>query len=1158
MEADRFRCYRWTLPLLAAILTVVLQACAMAEMLSCEVVAPVAESRFAEKAPPGWTMGPGWAFESQAAVAKEKTWARQEQPAPEACLIEMALNLPGAKAGATGPVSAELRVGAPEAEGDAAGTAICLVQYHEDGYRAYLTLGRQRIGPFAVQSASPPFVADPEAAAGNEKKTTDTPVLPAGGPVSVALGIGSGRLRLLVNGSETGALDAKGPAERFVTVTANNVAVRSVRMLPELPTRHVPVSGAGIGADNNCAVTWEASALEGVDLPKSVRLDIGNVSMLVLADARGIASLDVAKESGRPPRFGIDFDQSVSGRMGTGALIGSVPARPYSEAYVLFHVSGDDPAAIAAMGCGFRTDDCADVKNIYLEGRIRTNDEGVTVTPVPALGADWYLARLPLNPAAMHWKTHDQRPGSRIPFHVGRPFTMPMMFPKPQHAGKASALRVAAVTFVESGIDLRVEGNGLGHVYCEPAEPSLNAIVSNLASEPAEIAITAELIPYGREPIARKWSLTLPPNARRTVNALAAPVTGRGHYKVRLVADAGGLGRSEWRTNVALLAADTRKKENTPFGCWHYLSGDAATKKQRQYLFDKAGVGITWEKGSGAGGQIYTHRLGHRRHKIVTDDAVAEEIARNIDPGVRFVFFAWERRWTMEQTYGVPAVITTGRPEALSKEVNEKIDGVADELRRLAKALRRLRPDLKISVGNTGVNWVTPLLERGIKHGEHFDYFGTEEQLFLQPPERPCDAIGNINWWAKAICEHFGFYGVPLLHSESIYYPTGPAFSLNSERDQAGWYARSYLIGFAYDSVYAMSGAIVDSSGSYRYSFWGTAAYCNQAPECSPKLSYVAYATLTQLLDGASYDGKVDSGTASVYALRFKQPDGTPLCAVWNLRGQREAILELKGAGEPELLDALNRPVEAHKTDGGLSVMLTDLPLYVMGVEVAGVRPGAKVAETLPPQWRRIADLPDVADWTVDRQPDLEFGAVKSGTVLWRGVPRVLGRFTLKAAPQIVPPGTKTADAIKLIQGRHHASGLVPRYVQLRLPVDRAIPITPGTTRLGIWVYGNATWAEVKFRVRDASGDEQLLLQNDRKGTMADNFEGWRFLSTPYLATLAPKIADGGWTLAGVTVTMPEQQIYVDDLVSTPRLWVALAGLYASDEKGPPIDYLPW
>ena len=1130
MEAYGLRCNRWTLPLLAAML-IALQACAMAETLSCEVVTPIAESRFAEGAPPGWTMGPGWAFESQAAVAKEKTWARQAQPAPEACLIEMDLDLPGAKAGAAGPVSAELRVGAPEAQGDA-GTAICSVQYHEDGYRAYLTLGRQRIGPFTVHSAFPNSVAEREA----------TPPPPAGGPVSVALGIGNGRLRLLVNGSEAGALNAKGPAGRFVTITANTVAVRSVRMLPELPARHVPLSGAGIGADNDCAVTWEASALEGVDLRKSVRLDIGGVSMLVLADARGIASLDVAKEAWTGGKWS----------MGTGALIGSVPARPYSEAYVLFRVNRDDPAAIAALGCGFRTDDCADVKNIYLEGRTRTNDEGVTVTPVPALGADWHLARLPLNPAAMHWKTHDRRPGSRIPFHVGRPFRMPMMSSKPQHAGKASALRVGAVTFVESGIDLRVEGNGLGNVYCEPAEPSLDAVLSNLTSEPVEITITAELIPYGREPIARKWSLTLPADARHTVSALAAPVTGRGHYKVRLVADAGDLGRSEWRTNVALLATDTRKKENTPFGCWHKLSDDGAAKKQRQYLFDKAGVGITWDKGSG--GQIYTHRLGHRGHKVITDDAVAEEIAMNIGPGIRFVFFAWERRWTKEQTYGMPAVITAGRPEALPKEVNEKIDGVADELRRLAGALRRLRPDLKISVGNTGVNWVTPLLERGIKHGEHFDYFGTEEGLFMVPPERPTDATGNINWWARAICEYFGFYGVPLLHSESIYYPTGQAFSLNSERDQAGWYARSYLIGFAYDSVYAMSGAIVDSSGSYRYSGWGTAGYCNQAPECSPKLSYVAYATLTQLLDGASYGGKADSGATSLYALRFKQPDGTPLCAVWNLRGQREATLELKGAGEPELLDALNRPVEVHKTDGGISVMLTDLPLYVRGVEVTGVQPGTRAAETLPPQWRRIADLPGVADWTIDRQPDLGFGAAKS----WRGVPRVLGRFALKAAPQIAPPGTKTSDAIRLIQGRHHASGLVPRYVQLRLPADRAIPIAPGTTRLGIWTYGNATWAHVKFLLRDAAGDEQLLLQNDRKGIMADNFEGWRFLSTPYLATLAPKIADGGWTFTGVTVTMPEQQVYVDDLVSTPRPWVALAGLYSSDEKGPPINYLPW
>ena len=53
---------------------------------------------------------------------------------------------------------------------------------------------------------------------------------------------------------------------------------------------------------------------------------------------------------------------------------------------------------------------------------------------------------------------------------------------------------------------------------------------------------------------------------------------------------------------------------------------------------------------------------------------------------------------------------------------------------------------------------------------------------------------------------------------------------------------------------------MVDSSAAYMYTVWGMTGYCNQAPECSPKLSYVAYATLTQLLDGATYDGRWNRG----------------------------------------------------------------------------------------------------------------------------------------------------------------------------------------------------------------------------------------------------------------------------------------------------------
>jgi len=916
-------------------------------------------------------------------------------------------------------------------------------------------------------------------------------------------------------------------------------------------------TGQQLGEKNN-ALSWEPSSLGTAEEGETVLLEIDGVPMLVQIGAEGVAALDVSKEKWK--------HEHKAWGMGEGALQESVAGGPYSAAYLLLRVGDEDPAGVQAMGFGFRSNNLADVRNIYVGATARTSDEGVTVSPVADLGRQWYLARVPLNPSAM-------RHGS---FHMGRPFQNLLNLHTgtvPQHAGRPSALRVAAITFARAGIDLAVTGNGLGNVYCEPDQPALTATVTNLTDEPVQVVVSTELIPHGRQSTASQEIAELAPLEAREFSALAAPITERGHYRVRVVADAGRRGRSEWRTNVALLAPDTRKKENSPFGCWPGLSGDRATTEQRQYLFEKAGVGYIHGK------HTYTHRLfGTRGHPTVSDEAVAEGIARRLSPTVRTVMFGWEKSWSIEHNNSVPAVITAGWPEALTGEVNEKIDGVVEELRLLSAAIRRIRPDVKISLGNTGVNWVTPLLQRGIKPGEHFDYFGTEEHLFLESPERPCDAMGNIDWWAKAILEHFGYYDVPLFHSESMYYNTGPGFTRISERDQAGWYARAFLIGLAYGSVYGISGAMVDSSEVYIYALWGKAGYCNQAPECSPKLSYVTYATLTQLLDGASYDGKFDTGTTSVYALKFKQPDGAPIYVLWNLRGEREVRLVTTGGGRATVVDGLNRPVKPRTSGRGLVVTISDLPTYVRGVQVERVEPGRNVPQELPPQWKQIARLPEVSDWTIDRQPNADFGAPR----VWSGGPRVVGRFQVSAEPSMIVPGSRTRDAVKIAQGRHHVSGLVPRYATLRYAPEKAIPIPCGTTRLGVWVYGNSTWAEIKFCLQDESGAEHIVLSEDPSAVMCDNFDGWRFLASPYLAKpewsrwmvseekpeaffarldkgyFGGDIAEGNYKLTGFIVTMPEQQVYVDELVSTPEPWIALSGLYGSDEKDLPVNYLPW
>ena len=171
------------------------------------------------------------------------------------------------------------------------------------------------------------------------------------------------------------------------------------------------------------------------------------------------------------------------------------------------------------------------------------------------------------------------------------------------------------------------------------------------------------------------------------------------------------------------------------------------------------------------------HNFDCRMGTDVPSDAAAEAIVKKVPSEAQVFMLGWEHTWTEDQTFAFPQVITEGTPETLSEEIRAKVDKTAADWRRLAAAIRRLRPDLKISLGNSAVNFSVPLLQRGFKPGVEFDYLGTEEGLFDATPEQPADAIGNISWWAKAVCSHFGYQDVPLFHSESVYYPSGPAFS---------------------------------------------------------------------------------------------------------------------------------------------------------------------------------------------------------------------------------------------------------------------------------------------------------------------------------------------------------------------------------------------
>jgi hypothetical protein len=1112
----------------------------LASLLSAQVVTAVpAAQAGAEGAtgvmsftqqPQGWEMGKGWLVGPAGARADGDCRATWQGPVLESCWIEVALDLPPTDTLAKG-ATFSIAVGPAGSNADriAASGAFAKTQ---------CTFTLAGVGADA-KPLSASMARDVRPSVLSEWKEAEKHDGWAGRRVLLGLAIDAGRSRLLVNGCVMAELPAVLPPQRCLSLAAKGVTLRTARISECPPIRYAYLTGAGVAALSGGARTQPATGTPQVE-PSAARIDVLGIPMLVERAETGLACLDVGAE-----RWGhVDWSE------GKGFLRAPVPARPYWSAHILLHCRRE-PGKSAAMGFGLRPREmCAgDLRNIYLDARPEYRaDEGVTVQPVPALGEGWYLARVPLNPAATQWYTHtpdgNLRPlgsPSAIEAYFCRPWTNAQGLPRPE--GKPSSLSVAAVTLEEAGIDLTLTGNGLGNVHCEPEGPRLSATVRNMGDAPVTVQVSTELFPYGTPAARRAEKLELrQPGEAQTIDALARPIRDRGHYRVRVVADVGPARRIDYRTNVAVLAPDTRKKTDSPFGCWSVLWTDNATDAQRNYLKEKAGVAFLMGK----------HHFDHRMGSAVPDDAAAEAIVKKIPPEVKIAMLGWEHTWTMDQTFAFPRVIAEGTPEMLPKELNDKVDRTAAEWRRVAAAVRRLRPGLKISLGNSAVNFSVPFLERGFKPGVEFDYFGTEEGLFDEAPEQPADAVGNISWWAKAVCEHFGHRNVPLFHSESVYYPIGPAFARMAEATQAANYVRTYLLGSPYRSIFGFSGAMIDSSNSYVYSQWGSSAYCNQAPECSPKLSYVTFATLTQVLDGNKYDGRLDTGTTSVYALRFRRQDNSPLYAIWNLRGCRQLTARFAAGGKPQAVDALNRPVSVSATGSDLPLIAGELPIYVSGVTIESLASGANVPGA-PPAGEQLATLDDPEAWTVDFEPDKAFEAPRE----WRGVPKVRGPFDITAPagdlPAGAPEGKRLTFSLKPLAGTH---GLIPRYIALTAKPGKEIPIPKGTIRLGVWVRGNSTWGQVKLGIRSDDGSKRLLLDDDLAARMTDNFDGWCFLDTGDAGDEA--LPSGSWKLDRLVVTMPERQVYVDELRKTEKPQLSLWGLHAIRGPLPIVNYLPW
>ena len=467
-------------PAAVGVMLVACMASATHEDVAAVSIAPLIDrSRFASTAPDGWAMGAGWEFSSTGAAAVSSAVATWDRALPANCVLEMVFDLPARR---------------PDEKVDdkdpkPLGIAAFSVSNATDGGDQISVTGRYLPQKYEATIAGP----------GADGKMTNVQISGdsrpsvllaweeakahpgwAGQTISLGVAFGGDTSRLLVNGSEVGRIATSSHSRRQVSVSAERITLREVRVLPGIEPRFTVLTGLGMAlgnggrSDHSLARkdTWYALIAGGLAPAGrgSALIHLGRVPMVVHGSGEGrLAAIDVSAERHR----------SAAWSEGKGVL--TTPVAPsdaarYGFANLLLFQPAGRSGKTPALGFGLRVPEWAsgELKNVYVgQTPVRYADEGVTVRPVRELGDGWFHARVPLNPAAQ------QRAGKHV--YLARPWVIEGGIPVP--GGRPSALHVAAVTLERAAIDLAITGNGLGNVYCEPDEPRLTATVRNLTDE---------------------------------------------------------------------------------------------------------------------------------------------------------------------------------------------------------------------------------------------------------------------------------------------------------------------------------------------------------------------------------------------------------------------------------------------------------------------------------------------------------------------------------------------------------------------------------------------------------------------------------------------------------------------------------------------------
>ena len=705
--------------------------------------------------------------------------------------------------------------------------------------------------------------------------------------------------------------------------------------------------------------------------------------------------------------------------------------------------------------------------------------------------------------------------------------------------GLPSGVHLFGMTFVVSPVQMRVGSVEPGGVFVYPQRPSFDVSV--------DFKLRREYSYRNRELELEALATDYYGNTTKTVKKIDVSndvINGSG-FKSRLSVDTGNFGfydlrinlkyrkqvLSSYKTTFAYLPEDTRRHRESGFlGTWDFIKSHYTP-----YAPDLIGS-LYYKAGIRYGMFSYTENQRHKYGVVKGNDPklrkfdeknknkLIENMKNPLGSKLnRFLIFH-ETCISGSHITRIPDLFSGRPPYVFDKKEKEKFATLWKTAEENAEFIRKVSPETEVYFGNGA-----PLLfEAFLKNkfpAEKLGSRGNEAGSYMRSPEtQPPDWIANNSglWMDRTLLDHYGYKDTPLRQCYEMCYPGTNPGNL-SLRTQANYFIRHIMHSLAWKIPVIRPGIIVDSGSSYYFSNWGSAGLCFAKPEISPKPSYVAFATLTRILDGAVFERIIENDSPSVYALEFKRKDGSFVNCLWTLRGERNLVLTM-GKGKKGVVvstDIMGNENVLKCVAGKLALKIGYQPIYLTTASpIASIQPG-KVIMRGKPKGKSfiVSPLNNMADWSLEkgRSKELEMYDFmcprRKGNFEYSGVEAFDGKKGLiKIAPKTPVAG----------------SAYLPMYSVLKHAKGVEIPGEP--TRIGLMVNGNGGWGRFIFELEDAAGQRWISIGAEQSGKptrwMADwmskeefesvktsntadwntddsrgesvvNFEGWRYLSFP-------------------------------------------------------------